>query len=260
LETGAFDCFSMQGEQSVFRSRTPRQVHWSVVWSDIMMTMFILFAVLYIYQAANRDFHYGESMKAQSAKTMGEKTRITPGEKKPAPDELSELKLKLEMMRDLERPRETARLETMKEIDRINLMEDKAFRIVLPADLLFDTGRAELKSQAEKSLRAVAAVIRETDDAINVVGHTDDVPIHSDQFATNWELSAIRACTVTRFLIERTRIPAERFYVSGYSYFQPVKANTDLKSRAENRRVEIILTKKKPAGTAPGKNQTGAGE
>ncbi|MFH0730451.1 MAG: OmpA family protein [Pseudomonadota bacterium] len=252
LATGAFDCFSMQGEQSVFRSRTPRQVHWSVVWSDIMMTMFIMFAVLYIYQAANRDFHYGESMKAQSAKAKEEKTKISPGEKKRTPDELSDIKLKLEMMKDIERPIETARLETMKEIERFKLMEDKAVRIVLPADLLFDTGRAELKPQAEKSLREVAAVIRETDDVINVVGHTDDVPIHSDQFATNWELSAIRACTVTRFLIERTHIPAERFFVSGYSYFQPVKPNTDVKSRAENRRVEIILTKKKPVGAQPG--------
>ena len=104
-----------------------------------------------------------------------------------------------------------------------------------------------MKSQAESSLREVATAIRKTDDMINVVGHTDDVPIHSEQFATNWELSAIRACTVTRFLIEQMGIPAERFFVSGYSYFQPLRPNADLKSRAENRRVEIILTKKKPA-------------
>jgi len=215
-----------------------------------MMTMFIMFAVLYIYQAANRDFKYGGLGKTQSTATVDEKMKATPGEKKRTPDELSELKL--EMMKSIEQPMETARLETLKEMDRIKLMEDKAVRIVLPADLLFDTGRSELKSQAENSLREIAARIRQTDQVINVVGHTDDVPIHSEQFATNWELSAIRACTVTRFLIEQMGIPAERFYISGYSYFQPIKPNIDLKNRAENRRVEIILTKKKPDKTMPG--------
>jgi chemotaxis protein MotB len=241
---GAFDCFSMQSEQSVFPSRPPRQVHWSVGWSDIMMTMFIMFAVLYIYQAANRDFRYRESAKTQSSKTIEEKTKPPLEEKKRTPDELSELKL--EMMKSIEQPMEKVRIEKLKDMDQIKLMEDKAVRIVLPADLLFDTGRAELKSQAESSLREIAVSIRNTDDIINVTGHTDDVPIHSEQFATNWELSAIRACTVTRFLIEQMQIPAERFYVSGYSYFQPLKPNNDIKTRAENRRVEIILTKKKP--------------
>lgn len=249
--TGAYDCFSMNSEQGAFFPVSkPRRVHWSVAWSDIMMTMFILFAVLYIYQAANRDFRYGEIGKTQSETTGDNKPKSIPGKNKQTPDAHSEFKL--EMMTSVEHPMEKVRLETLKDMDQIKLMEDKAVRIILPADLLFDTGRAELKSQAEKSLFEVAAVIRETDDAINVVGHTDDVPIHSELFATNWELSAIRACTVTRFLIEKMNIPAERFYVSGYSFFQPIKPNTDLKNRAENRRVEIILSKKKPNGIEPG--------
>lgn len=248
---GTFDCFPMHGDEGLFfQLRKPRRVHWSVAWSDIMMTMFILFAVLYIYQAASRDFRYGAAGKTQSAPIEDEKTKAAPGEKKQVPEGRSEFRL--EMMTSLDRPMETLRLERLKEFDEIKLMEDKAVRIVLPADLLFDTGRADLKPQARMSLREVAAVIRKTDDVINVVGHTDDVPIHSEQFATNWELSAFRACTVARFLIEQMTIPAERFYVSGYSYYQPLKPNTDLRSRAENRRVEIILSKKKPAGEEPG--------
>jgi chemotaxis protein MotB len=247
--TSAFDCFALHGEQSIFQVRKPRQVHWAVAWSDIMMTMFILFAVLYIYQAAKRDFRYGGPEKVSSAPMLEKKTENVPGGKKPSPEALRELKL--EMIKDIERPMESKRLQTMKDMERIKLMEDQAVRIVLPADLLFDVGRADLKPQAEQSLREIAAGIRETDQVINVVGHTDDVPIHSEQFATNWELSAIRACTVARFLIERMNIAPERFYVSGYSYFLPLKPNMDLKSRAENRRVEIILTKKKPDRTGP---------
>lgn len=246
----AFDCFSMQNEMDVFPTRQPRQVHWSVVWSDIMMTMFIMFAVLYIYQAANRDFRIKEVEKPTPVPTTEKKASSPIEEKKQTPDEYGEFKL--EMMKHMEQPTETVRLETLKDMERIKLQEDKAIRIVLPADLLFDTGKAEIKTRALNSLREIADQIKKNEDMINVVGHTDDVPIHSDQFATNWELSVIRACVVTRFLIEQMRIPPERFYISGHSYFQPIKPNNSIQNRAENRRVEIILTKKKPNPTKSG--------
>ena len=108
--TGSLDCFSMYSEQdAIFPLRKPRQVHWSIVWSDIMMTMFIMFAVLYIYQAANRDLRYGGSGKTQSAAARGRKSKDRPPEeKKQMSDELSELRL--EMMKSQEQPMEKVRL------------------------------------------------------------------------------------------------------------------------------------------------------
>lgn len=230
------------GKDVFFHVRKPRRVHWSVAWSDLMMTMFILFAVLYIYQSANREFQFDGGRGKNDVQASPMSPQTTPGdERMPEKDGA----LRIEKAEGNRRPTEKFRLETLSERDQVALIEDQAVRIILPADLLFDTGRADLKRRAIGSMEKVAAVIRNSDDVINVVGHTDDVPIHSAQFATNWELSVLRACQVARFLIERMKIPAERFQVSGHSYYQPARPNDSMENRAENRRVEIILTQKK---------------
>jgi chemotaxis protein MotB len=86
---------------------------------------------------------------------------------------------------------------------------------------------------------------------VNVVGHADDLPVHSGRFSNNWELSGMRACEVTRFLIEETGIPGERFYISAHAYHQPLVPNNSSENRAANRRVEIIMTPEKPTGHMP---------
>ncbi len=243
MPSGPYDSMFHEGGTSLFWSvRKPRRVLWSIAWSDLMMTMFILFAVLYIYQAANRDFSFGKHAEVPAEQAEAVK-KLTP----PKIETLIE-SLSSESSQISHPETETLRLRELSDIGKMELVEDKAVRIVLPGDLLFDAGRAEIKSTAMTTLREVADVLRVTDYKVNVVGHTDDVPIHSDQYATNWELSAIRACVVARFLIEQTKISPERFFVSGHAYFQPAKPNTNPRNKRANRRVELILTKKRPEG------------
>jgi chemotaxis protein MotB len=120
-------------------------------------------------------------------------------------------------------------------------------RIILTGDLLFNTGKADLSQTAKQSLQKVAAAIKDTPYMINVVGHTDNLPMKSESFNTNWELSVARASRVARFLIEETGMNPSQFEVSGYSSFRPLKPNTSAENRAINRRVEIIISKKLPA-------------
>ncbi|OPZ02827.1 MAG: putative lipoprotein YiaD precursor [candidate division BRC1 bacterium ADurb.BinA364] len=121
-------------------------------------------------------------------------------------------------------------------------------RIVLTGDVLFDTGQADLRPAARQSLRTIAEILRRTPYVVNVVGHTDNVPMSSPRYPSNWELSTARACQVARFLIDEMGLPGDRFFVSGHSYFQPVKPNDTASNRAANRRVEIIITKDRPRG------------
>jgi len=233
-------------EDVLFPGRRRKTVHWSLPWSDLMMTMFILFAVMYIYQSANREMlsteGIGEDRRADVE--MGAPVRrVSAG-----PVDLAEpLKGSISEIYDLSR--ETVKGEDLEDVAFVDLVADKAVRIVLTADLLFDTGRADLRPEARKSLVRVAEIIRQTPYMVNVVGHTDNVSIHSAKFPTNWELSAVRSCEVARFLIEETQIPAERFYVTGHAYYQPISPNHTAKGRAANRRVEIIITKERPYGT-----------
>mgnify|MGYP000440651620 CR=1 FL=1 len=156
-----------------------------------------------------------------------------------------------------QRSRQVLVSEDLKDMASVDLVKDKAVRIILTGDVLFDSGKAALKPEAVESLRKIAGILRETSFAVNVVGHTDDVPISTEEFPSNWELSTMRACVTARFLMDEVAIPPDQVYVTGHAEYQPVRDNTDPESRAANRRVEIIMTKERPYGTlnaSPGTN------
>ncbi len=113
--------------------------------------------------------------------------------------------------------------------------------ISLPNDVLFDSGSATLKKAGQDAIAQVAqALVQFPDRQFLVAGHTDDQPIHTKRFASNWELSTERAVTVTRFLIEKGMKP-ENLGAVGYGEFDPVAANDSPEHRAQNRRIEIQL-------------------
>jgi chemotaxis protein MotB len=228
-------------EEALFAGRTPKTMHWSIPWSDLMMTMFILFVILYIYQAPN-----GEVLP-QNGRVSVVGTSMTPGSDMAIGERgafQGTFKESISGIFDLSR--ETVRANDLEDFASVDLVPNKAVRIVLAGDLLFDTGKADLRPGAKHSLRRIGNILRQTPYVVNVVGHTDDVPIHSETFPSNWELSTIRACQVARFLIEETGLPGRRFYVSGHAYHEPVFANNSAGNRSANRRVEIIITKEKP--------------
>jgi chemotaxis protein MotB len=128
----------------------------------------------------------------------------------------------------------------------IDLVPDNTMRIILTGDLLFATGLTELSGEAVQSLRKLTSIMKNTPYMINVVGHTDDVPIHAGRFSSNWELSVARASAVARFLINDMGMDPGQFVVSGYSSYRPLLPNTSTDNRAKNRRVEIIISKHLP--------------
>jgi chemotaxis protein MotB len=131
-----------------------------------------------------------------------------------------------------------------KQIDDGNLaivIRDGRMVLQLPNDVLFDTGRTELKPAGKTALRAVAEVIRAMPTRqFQVAGHTDNVPIHNDHFTSNWELSAGRALGVVHFLIGEGA-NATSLSAAGYSEVDPVSSNDTADGRKRNRRTEITL-------------------
>jgi chemotaxis protein MotB len=107
--------------------------------------------------------------------------------------------------------------------------------------LFFDSGRADLKDTGKEVLKKVGEAIKGYNDkVIRIVGHTDNVPIKTRVFPSNWELSVARATTVVRYLQE-TGIPPERMIASGRAEYQPVAENDTPEGRKKNRRIEITL-------------------
>ena len=106
---------------------------------------------------------------------------------------------------------------------------------------LFDVAVVTLSPQAIPLLKKVGEIIARTSVDVRIEGHTDDLPIRTAQFPSNWELSTARAVNVLRYFTETGPIANQRLSAVGFGEFQPVVPNDSLKHRAQNRRVEIIF-------------------
>ena len=117
--------------------------------------------------------------------------------------------------------------------------------------ILFDSGKTSIKLEGFEVLARVGNILSEVKDrAIRIEGHTDDVPIGaglSKKYATNWELSAARACNVVRYLQEKVGIDPAVLSATGYGEYQAVASNESEEGRAKNRRIEFLLIPKEIA-------------
>ena len=112
--------------------------------------------------------------------------------------------------------------------------------------ILFDSGKAELKPAGVKVLQQIGDILKTAvDKNIQVEGHTDNVPISGSlttKYPSNWELSTARATTVLHFLQDKVGVSGERLSAVGYGEYQPIASNATAEGRAENRRIQIVLT------------------
>jgi chemotaxis protein MotB len=117
--------------------------------------------------------------------------------------------------------------------------------VSLSDKLLFPSGSAQINKEGEQAISKLAEVLNANPKInIDVVGHTDTVPINTTRFPDNWELSTARATSITRLLTDKYNVPGTRLTASGGSKYSPVASNATKEGRARNRRTEIILTPK----------------
>ncbi|GGC03987.1 flagellar motor protein MotD [Oxalicibacterium flavum] len=117
---------------------------------------------------------------------------------------------------------------------------ERGVSVEINASVLFAPAEARLSPQSEKTLRAVAEVLTQVDNQIQVEGHTDNVPISNPMFPSNWELSAVRASSVVRLFID-AGIAEGRLLAVGHGANQPVASNDTAEGRLRNRRVQLMI-------------------
>jgi len=105
----------------------------------------------------------------------------------------------------------------------------------------FSSGRANLKGAFRPILAKIAKILNGSEGKIIVAGHTDNIPIYTERFRSNWELSSARAVSVAHEMMLATKIPSNRFLIQGFADTEPMVPNDTPANRAKNRRVEIIL-------------------
>ena len=109
---------------------------------------------------------------------------------------------------------------------------------------MFDSGKAVIRKDGEPIVQSIGEILKQNDRAIRVEGHTDNVPMHSLLYPSNWELSTARAVNVVKYFIEKVGIAPTRLSAAGYSEYHPIADNDTAENRQKNRRVDVVILRK----------------
>ncbi len=121
--------------------------------------------------------------------------------------------------------------------------EDKKLVIRIQEKGSFPSGGADMMHQFKPILAKIAAVLEYTPGAVTVAGHSDDIPIKTTHYRSNWELSAARSVSVVHELLKHGKLDPKRFQVAGFADTRPIAQNATAKGRAQNRRVELMIVR-----------------
>lgn len=232
---------------------------WLVSYADFITLLFAFFVVLYAFSKADQKKQVEVSASIDAAfRSLGlfpDSLRHPSG--KPASDSGSEkavIPMNIVMGEEVLGPaRVKADLDRMqRELTQklSNQVATHTVSIHMGRDGLvislreagfFASGSATPKPETLSTLRQIAATLSRTPYDLRVEGHTDNVPIHTTEFDSNWELSTARATRIARLLLDLKAIPADRISAAGYGEFHPVTSNDSAEGRAENRRVDLVI-------------------
>lgn len=123
---------------------------------------------------------------------------------------------------------------------KVELNED-GLEISIQDAVLFNSGEAEVLKKFSPVLEEIAKMLKKFDNNIKIAGHTDNVPIHTSKFNSNWDLSSMRAINVMNFIIKSGQLSPKQFSVQAYGEYQPKYDNATAEGRAKNRRVEVFI-------------------
>lgn len=194
----------------------------------------------------------GESAKLRARlEELGENVQQLLGEKGLLADDLAATKAREERLREEQRKQQERLAKYRQVVEKFQKLVSSGklkIRVVkgrmvveMASNILFPSGKANLKEEGEEALKELAEILLTIDGrALQVAGHTDNIPIKNNRFKSNWELSTARAVTVVKFLQEQGLDP-EKLSASGYAEYQPAAANDTEEGRAQNRRIEIVL-------------------
>ncbi len=201
---------------------------------DIMTLILAFFIMLYSNQA-----HTPQALKIKQAPTVA--GQIVETVKTPAKPVKKIHKSELDLLTIEDRLHQVMEKSNISNYS-VKVAKDRLV-LTLGEDISFSSGQASLLDYIKPALKDLASFfITEPGYRIIVAGHTDNTPIHTAQFPSNWELSAARAMSVARFLID-CRVAPERINIEGFGEYRPIGDNTHFLGREANRRVEISLVR-----------------
>ena len=213
--------------------KTAENPLWLVVLSDIMTNLMLFFLILYVFNI-QPDSEARETF--MSGFDKDKKVSVREKEADKVIQKFQEEDVAKKLAEELYK----AGMKDMADVQ----VTDKQIKVNIAAPVLFSSGKAGLSRSSSEVIGAVARVISRLPNDIIVEGHTDNIPVRSGDYATNWELSAARADAVVALMAKNYAIPEEHLIAAAYGEYRPVAPNDTPEGRARNRRIEIIVSRK----------------
>ena len=221
---------------------------WLLTYADLITLLLVFFVVLYAlsqvdkakYQALkaslSRSFNV-VNMKGQGHRLDTVMDGGTGVLTQPNPVQVLEESEMQDISKSIQQMAKKEHLEN----DIHTTIDSQGLTISISNASFFNPGEATIQPSAIPALDSIGVMLKSFDHAIRVEGHTDNTPISTPRFPSNWELSAARACSIVRFLIDRHGLDPHRLYAAGYGEYYPKVPNDTEAHRAENRRVDIVV-------------------
>ena len=244
------------------RTRRPKervnQDRWLVSYADFITLLFAFFVVLYASAAADKKkqsqlsvaidsafnslglFASSNRQPSSGAAESGKDPAVIPMNIVMGEDVLAAARVKEDLQKMQDELQQRLSNAVAQHTVAIKMGRD-GLVISLREAGFFDPGTAQPRAEAYPTLRQVAAALGKTPYNLRIEGHTDNIPIHTVAFDSNWELSAARATRIARLMLEMHALPADRLSAAGYSEFHPVDSNATASGRANNRRVDLVV-------------------
>lgn len=223
---------------------SPKHERWLVSYADFITLLFAFFVVLYSTSQVDRT-----RMTRLAAAIEGAFHGIEPQGAGIVPASDLDTKLRInsnnqDLAEDVTLIKQELELALAAEIDRreVALRVGPEGLIVSLREIgFFNSGSDTLKPGSEATVSRIAVLLREHDVALRVEGHTDNVPIHTAEFTSNWELSTARATQMIKVLITSHGFSPDRLSAAGYGEFHPIASNATEDGRRQNRRLDMVV-------------------
>ena len=210
---------------------------WLLTYADLITLLLGLFVILYAMSKIDAG-KYAELVSAMGGVFGKEKQGVLQGQMGMMQSVVPQLQNERQQIE--KEIREALGSGIKKQLVSVS-QNERGITIHIMEELLFNSGSAEFKASSLLVLDSLASVLKKIPNDIRIEGHTDNVPISSAQFPSNWHLSVARAVNAGYYLIEKHGLDPEKVSVVGYSEYRPLVPNTSEENRARNRRVDIVI-------------------
>ncbi len=214
---------------------------WMVTFTDLTMLILVFFVLMFAMSQIDLVKFKAIAESYANRQILDFYPSLVPGDKEGSGDEVLPDEGVIMSLEDLvEYIRKYLETKGLEDLIIANRTE-RGVVIVLQEQVLFETGEAEIKEEATDFLDSVGQALQNLPNMVKVEGHTDDRPISTYRYPSNWELSTARASSVIRYLTEKHGLDSKRFIAVGYGETRPVAPNTSPENWQKNRRVEIVI-------------------